>query len=97
MEELIVIIKTKNGISPAEVKDCINDFFGNNNEECLDVQSIIVTEKDKEKNVSVKNSVFDKHDKLRNILIENNNVEYGDCIIDEICELFNHPTTNEVE
>ena len=37
----------------------------------------------------------DVHDKLRNILIENGNQEYGDCIIDEICELFNFSPTEE--
>ena len=28
----------------------------------------------------------EKHEKIRTILIENGNKEYGDCIIDEICE-----------
>lgn len=37
------------------------------------------------------------HDKLRDILIDYGNAEYGDCIIDEICELFNFPTTIEIE
>ena len=31
-----------------------------------------------------------KHNKLRDILIEYNNPEYGDCIIDDICKLFNY-------
>ena len=35
-----------------------------------------------------------KHESIRNILIENGNVEYGDCIIDEICEVVGIPTTN---
>ena len=26
------------------------------------------------------------HEKMRNILIDNGNEEYGDCIIDELCE-----------
>jgi len=34
-----------------------------------------------------------KHEKLRQILIESGNEEYGDILIDEICELFNYPKT----
>lgn len=33
------------------------------------------------------------HDKLRKILIDYGNEEFGDAIIDEICKVFNHPTT----
>ena len=34
------------------------------------------------------------HEKIRTILMENGNVEYGDCIIDEICEAVGiQPTT----
>lgn len=33
------------------------------------------------------------HDKLRYILKKYGNPEFGDCIIDEISELFNYPTT----
>jgi len=43
------------------------------------------------------NSIKVKHITLRNILIQNTNNEWGDDIIDEICELFNYPNTNEVE
>mgnify|MGYP000235636971 CR=1 FL=1 len=32
---------------------------------------------------------MNKHDKLRKILIDYECEEFGDCIIDEICELFN--------
>mgnify|MGYP003478425128 CR=1 FL=1 len=35
----------------------------------------------------------DLHDELRNILINYNNPEYGDCIIDEITNLFGYPDT----
>ena len=36
----------------------------------------------------------EKHEKLRNILIDNGCEEFGDCIIDEISELFGiEPTT----
>ena len=38
----------------------------------------------------------EKHDKLRKILIDYGCEEFGDCIIDEICELFDYPKT-EVE
>jgi hypothetical protein len=35
-----------------------------------------------------------KHEKIRNILIDYNCEEYGDCIIDEICEVTGiKPTT----
>ena len=34
-----------------------------------------------------------KHESIRNILIEYGNVEYGDCIIDEICEVVGIPPT----
>lgn len=37
----------------------------------------------------------EKHEKLRNILIKYNAPEHGDCIIDEICVLFDEKTTNE--
>lgn len=35
-----------------------------------------------------------KHEQLRKILIEYKCVEFGDSIIDVICEVFNYPTTN---
>ena len=34
-----------------------------------------------------------KHEKIRNILIEYGNEEFGDCIIDEICEVVGIPPT----
>jgi len=35
-----------------------------------------------------------KHESIRNILIKNGSVEYGDCIIDEICDVVGMlPTT----
>jgi len=40
------------------------------------------------------NTLKKKHEKLRNILIDYGNEEFGDCIIDEISELFDtEPTT----
>jgi L-rhamnose mutarotase len=36
---------------------------------------------------------MEKHDKLREILIKNNIAEYGDCIVDEISELFGYALT----
>lgn len=39
----------------------------------------------------------DTHEKLRGILEEYGNPEHGDCIIDEICQLFNYPTTIDTE
>lgn len=33
------------------------------------------------------------HEKIRNILIDYGSEEYGDCIIDEICEAVGLPTT----
>jgi hypothetical protein len=35
-----------------------------------------------------------KHEQLRKILIEYKCVEFGDSIIDDICKVFNYPTTN---
>lgn len=37
----------------------------------------------------------EKQLRLRDILIKYNCVEHGDCIVDEICELFNHELTPE--
>jgi len=34
-----------------------------------------------------------KHEKIRTILMDNGNEEYGDCIIDEICEVAGIPPT----
>jgi hypothetical protein len=33
------------------------------------------------------------HENIRNILIDYDNVEFGDCIIDEICEVVGIPPT----
>lgn len=35
----------------------------------------------------------EKHNKLREILIEYGCEEYGDCIVDDICTLFDEETT----
>ena len=37
--------------------------------------------------------IRNKHEKLRKILIESGSKEHGDLILDEICNLFNYPTT----
>lgn len=37
--------------------------------------------------------IQETHNKLRQILQDNGNEEYGDCIIDEICDALNFPTT----
>ena len=42
-------------------------------------------------------SIEDTHEKIRSILIDYGSEEYGDCIVDEICQLFNFPTTIDVE
>tara|TARA_R110000868_G_C10514756_1_gene732494 strand:+ start:395 stop:559 length:165 start_codon:yes stop_codon:yes gene_type:complete len=34
-----------------------------------------------------------RHESIRTILIESGNPEYGDCIIDEICEVVGIPLT----
>jgi len=49
-----------------------------------------LTKKEKEK-------AIDKHEKLRNILISYGCKEYGDCIVDDIANLFNFPNTIDVE
>ena len=43
-----------------------------------------------------KNNVEEKHDKLKEILIDFNSPEFGDCIVDDICSLFNFPDTTEI-
>lgn len=35
----------------------------------------------------------EKHEKIRQVLIDYGNEEYGDCIIDEICEVVGIPPT----
>ena len=43
-----------------------------------------------------KNNKIDlRHNDLREILMKYNCPEYGDCIIDEICHLFDYPLTND--
>jgi hypothetical protein len=37
----------------------------------------------------------EKHNKLRDILIDYKCSEHGDAIIDEICNLFDYPTTTK--
>lgn len=44
-----------------------------------------------------KQEIQNKHEQLRAILMKYNNPEYGDCIIDEITQLFHFPTTNYQE
>ena len=45
---------------------------------------------------SLNNDLIDlRHNDLREILMKYNCPEYGDCIIDEICHLFDYPLTNE--
>tara|TARA_R110000765_G_scaffold108130_1_gene199117 strand:- start:217 stop:480 length:264 start_codon:yes stop_codon:yes gene_type:complete len=36
-----------------------------------------------------------KHEAIRTVLMESGNEEYGDCIIDEICEVVGIPPTTE--
>lgn len=38
-------------------------------------------------------TIKNKHYNLRQILIEYGCQEYGDCIVDDICNLFNYPNT----
>tara|TARA_R100000734_G_C3304151_1_gene94647 strand:+ start:497 stop:643 length:147 start_codon:yes stop_codon:yes gene_type:complete len=37
--------------------------------------------------------IKNKHENLRNILIKSGSKEYGDVILDEICDLFEYPPT----
>lgn len=39
--------------------------------------------------------ILETHQKLRDILIEYGSEEYGDCIIDEICQATGFPTTTD--
>lgn len=43
------------------------------------------------------NNIKEKHNKLKAILQEYGNEEFGDCIIDEICNTFDFPTTVDFE
>lgn len=43
----------------------------------------------------IESPVSIKHNKLRAILQKYGNPEWGDCIIDEICTLFNFPLTSK--
>ena len=47
-------------------------------------------------NVSVKKA-RKVHQKLREILQDYGSQEFGDCIVDDICWLFNYPTTIDTE
>lgn len=41
--------------------------------------------------------IEETHNKLKEILEKYGNEEFGDCITDEICFLFGHPTTTDIE
>jgi len=41
--------------------------------------------------------IMSKHNRLREILVEYGCKEFGDCIIDDICLLFNYPDTIDLE
>ena len=43
------------------------------------------------------NKIEQRHINIREILIKYGSEEYGDCIIDEICDLFGYPDTNIFE
>lgn len=53
-------------------------------EKCSKIKRMVKTKMTKEK----------IHNELRNILIKYECEEFGDAIIDEICELFNYPKTD---
>jgi len=38
-------------------------------------------------------TIEENHDKIRNILMESGAEEWGDCVIDDICNVLNYPTT----
>ena len=42
-------------------------------------------------------NILETHEKIRQILIDSGSEEYGDCIIDEICQAVNYPTTVDFE
>ena len=48
-----------------------------------------------ENNKNEEHKVDEMHQDLREILIKYNSPEYGDCIVDEICNLFGFPMTDE--
>jgi len=65
--------------------DC-PDFWYTNAEESLEFDE-----------TAIKNNAMQTHNNLREVLIEYGSEEFGDCIIDEICNLFNYPDTNFFE
>ena len=83
----------------------LNDSKDATYEECIDLYNELVNSVGYK--LSVLNSSFaenksqriiDKHDTLRYIIGSRaGNQEYGDCIIDEICALFNFPDTIAAE
>lgn len=78
-EEYTNVLNSIKSITPTNFKD---DFIDR------------VVEFGSEEHIKNLESEFeDKHEKLRKILIDSGASEYGDCIIDEICELFNYADT----
>lgn len=45
----------------------------------------------------IKISIENIHNRIRSILIDYGNQEFGDCIIDEICKIFNFPSTIDIK
>ncbi len=61
-----------------------------------EIKDVLNTAKDNNNKMMLKNTkkLRAQHEAIRNILIDYNCVEYGDCIIDEICEVVGlQPTT----
>ena len=61
-----------------------------------EIKEVLNTKKDNNNEMILKNTkkLRAQHEAIRNILIDYNSVEYGDCIIDAICEVVGlQPTT----
>lgn len=42
------------------------------------------------------NKIEEKHEEIRRALVDNGSQEFGDFIVDDICKVFNYPTTTDV-
>jgi hypothetical protein len=62
---------------------------------CLPTLKKVAKSQGMEVTESIDEYLEETHENLRSVLIEYNCEEYGDAIIDSICNVFNYPTTIE--
>lgn len=74
----------------------LRDLYGKDYEDWHNSQDdllIYMRNKEKKKEIKTLKKIKNKHENLRNILIKSGSKEYGDLILDEICNLFEYPPT----